>query len=130
MTNKSAPATKSTNRQRGAIPSKRPKSPAKKNNGNKPAVADMLAPETADAAPAAAPPSSQTGAVLAAQSRSAGTIPYNQILNALPHPVIVLAADNGFIYVNTAAEAFLSTSLAMLKRIRLNDIVAFVCPLL
>ena len=130
MTNKSAPATKSTNRQRGANPSKRPKSPAKKNNGNKPAVADMLAPETADAAPAAAPPSSQTGAVLAAQSRSAGTIPYNQILNALPHPVIVLAADNGFIYVNTAAEAFLSTSLAMLKRIRLDDVVAFGCPLL
>ncbi len=130
MTNKSAPATKSTKRQRGASPSKRAKPPAKKNNGNKPAVAGMLAPETADAAPAAAPSSSHTGAVLCAQSRSAGTIPYNQILNALPHPVIVLAADNGFIYVNTAAEAFLSTSLAMLKRVRLDDVVAFGCPLL
>ena len=130
MRDKTTPAAKSSKRQRGGSPSKRAKSPTQKNNGKKPAVAEMSAPETADAAPAAAPSSYQTGPVLCAQSRSAGTIPYNQILNALPHPVIVLAADNGFIYANTAAEAFLSTSLAMLKRIRLDDIVAFGCPLL
>ena len=130
MTEKTTPADKSLKRQRGAIPSKRAKTPAKKPNGKKPAAAEMLVAENADVSPTPAPSSPQMGAVLSAQSRSTGTIPYNQILNALPHPVLVLAADNGFIYANTAAEAFLSTSLAMLKRVRLDDIVAFGCPLL
>jgi two-component system nitrogen regulation sensor histidine kinase GlnL len=48
----------------------------------------------------------------------------------LPHPVIVLGKDNSFVYANATAEAFLSTSLAMLRRVRLDDLVAFGCPLL
>ncbi len=55
---------------------------------------------------------------------------HDQLLNALPHPVLVIGKDNAFVYANAAAESFLSTSLAMLKRIRLDDIVAFGCPLL
>lgn len=55
---------------------------------------------------------------------------HEQLLNALPHPVMVLGPENHFVYANAAAEAFLSTSLPMLKRVRLDDIVAFGCPLL
>ena len=53
---------------------------------------------------------------------------HEQLLNALPHPVMVVGADNKFTYANAAAEAFLSTSLPMLKRIRLDDIVRFRLP--
>lgn len=75
--------------------------------------------------------SANPSAPLPATTRQALRVPpHDQILNALPHPVIVLAADNGFVYANAAAEAFLSTSIAMLKRIRLDDIVPFGCPLL
>ncbi len=73
---------------------------------------------------AAAPPTP------VASGNAATTIPHDQILNALPHPVIVLAEDNGFVYANAAAEAFLSTSVAMLKRVRLDDLIPFSCPLL
>lgn len=55
---------------------------------------------------------------------------HEQLLNALPHPVVVLGSKNAFVYANASAEAFLSTSLAMMRRIRLDDILAFGCPLL
>lgn len=61
---------------------------------------------------------------------SRGPIPHEQLLNALPHPVFVFGPDNAFVYANAAGEAFLQTSVAMLKRARLDDIVAFGCPLL
>ncbi len=57
-------------------------------------------------------------------------IAHEQLLNALPHPVMVLGPKNNFVYVNAAAESFLSTSISMLKRIALDDILAFGCPLL
>ncbi|MDX2259065.1 MAG: ATP-binding protein [Hyphomicrobiaceae bacterium] len=57
-------------------------------------------------------------------------IEHDILLGALPHPILVLGEDDGFIYANAAAEAFLSTSLAMLRRVRLIDVVAFGCPLL
>lgn len=61
---------------------------------------------------------------------SEAILAHDQLLNALPHPVIVVGKDNAIIYANASAEAFLSTSLAMLRRIRLDDVVAFGCPLL
>ncbi len=57
-------------------------------------------------------------------------VEHDLLLAALPHPVIVLADDNRIVYANAAAESFLSAGLSMLKRMRLNDLVVFGCPLL
>lgn len=57
-------------------------------------------------------------------------IEHDVLLSALPHPIVVLAETNRFVYANAAAEFFLGVSSAMLKRQRLEDIVAFGCPLL
>lgn len=121
---------------------------AKKKRAAKTAAPKATAPKTVSKPLAKTPPSKSSGApaprnapanphakvpaplkppVTAATSQP---IQHDQLLNALPHPIIVLAPDNKFIYANAAAEAFLSTSLAMLKRVRLDDIVAFGCPLL
>ena len=40
-----------------------------------------------------------------------------------------LLRDNRVIYANAAAESFLSTSAAMLKRMRFDEVVAFGCPI-
>ncbi len=55
---------------------------------------------------------------------------HDVLLTALPHPILVLADDNHIVYANAAAEAFLSTGIALLKRVRLDDVVVFGCPLL
>ena len=55
---------------------------------------------------------------------------HDLLLAALPHPIIVLAPDNRIVYANAAAEAFLSSGVALLKRARLEEVVAFGCPLL
>jgi len=52
------------------------------------------------------------------------------LLYALPHPILVLGERNSIIFANAAAEAFLSTSIAVLKRLTLDDVLAFGCPLL
>jgi two-component system nitrogen regulation sensor histidine kinase GlnL len=52
------------------------------------------------------------------------------LLAALPHPILVVASDNGIVYANPAAEQFAGASQAVLKRLRLDDIVTFGCPLL
>ncbi len=57
-------------------------------------------------------------------------VEHDMLLAALPHPIIVLSEDNRIVYANASAEAFLSTSLAMLKRQTLDEIIAFGCPLL
>lgn len=57
-------------------------------------------------------------------------VAHDLLLNALPHPILVLAADNGIVYANPAAELFVSASQAVLKRQRLEDVFAFGCPLL
>jgi len=51
-------------------------------------------------------------------------------LNALPHPVILVAADGHITDANVAAENFFEASLAMLRRHQLRDIVPFGSPLL
>ncbi len=54
----------------------------------------------------------------------------DMLLAALPHPILVIAADNKIDFANAAAEAFFSTSASTLKRSSISDIVAFGCPLL
>ena len=52
------------------------------------------------------------------------------VLNALPHPVIVVAADGKIAEANAAAEAFFEVSLPLLRRHLLHDLVPFGSPLL
>jgi two-component system nitrogen regulation sensor histidine kinase GlnL len=57
-------------------------------------------------------------------------VEHDLLLTALPHPILVLGEDNRIVYANSAAEAFLSTGIALLKRVRLDEVVGFGCPLL
>ena len=57
-------------------------------------------------------------------------VEHDILLASLPHPILVLAEENRVVYANAAAEGFLSTSVAMLKRSRLDELLAFGCPLL
>ena len=57
-------------------------------------------------------------------------VEHDLLLAALPHPVIVLAGDDRIVYANAAGESFLSAGLSMLKRVRLDELVAVGCPLL
>jgi two-component system nitrogen regulation sensor histidine kinase GlnL len=56
-------------------------------------------------------------------------VAHDLLLAALPHPILVLAEDERVIYANTAAEVFFEASQALLKRQRLDELVAFGCPL-
>lgn len=57
-------------------------------------------------------------------------VEYDMLLAALPHPILVIGDDNQIVYGNAAAEVFLSTSAPMMTRMRLDDVIAFGCPLL
>ncbi len=52
------------------------------------------------------------------------------VLDALPHPVIMVAADGKIANANAAAEAFFEASLPLLRRHALRDLVPFGSPLL
>src|SRR3954449_1028188 len=52
------------------------------------------------------------------------------MLDALPHPVIMVAADGKIANANAAAESFFDASLPLLRRHRLGDLVPFGSPLL
>src|SRR6187399_190120 len=52
------------------------------------------------------------------------------VLDALPHPVIMVSADGRVSNANAAAEAFFEASLPMLRRHSLGDLVPFGSPLL
>src|ERR1700752_254133 len=56
--------------------------------------------------------------------------PAEAVLNALPHPVIVVAADGKVVDANAAAEAFFEVSLPLLRRHLLGELVPFGSPLL
>src|SRR5690348_677105 len=56
--------------------------------------------------------------------------PPEAVLNALPHPVIVVGADGKVIDANAAAEAFFEVSLPLIRRQALRDLVPFGSPLL
>jgi two-component system nitrogen regulation sensor histidine kinase GlnL len=52
------------------------------------------------------------------------------VLNALPHPVIIVSADGHVVDANAAAEDFFEVSLSLLRRYRLRELVPFGSPLL
>jgi two-component system, NtrC family, nitrogen regulation sensor histidine kinase GlnL len=52
------------------------------------------------------------------------------VLNALPHPIILVSADGRITDANAAAEAFFEASVSMLRRHLLRDVVPFGSPLL
>src|SRR5215213_5593012 len=52
------------------------------------------------------------------------------VLNALPHPVIMVSADGKIADANVAAEAFFEVSVSLLRRHLLRDLVPFGSPLL
>ena len=56
--------------------------------------------------------------------------PADAVLNALPHPVIVVASDGKVADANAAAEAFFEVSVPLLRRHLLHDLVPFGSPLL
>ncbi len=56
--------------------------------------------------------------------------PAEAVLNALPHPVIVVAPDGKVVDANAAAESFFEVSLPLLRRQALRDLVPFGSPLL
>lgn len=53
-----------------------------------------------------------------------------QALNVLPMPVLVIGEGHGVLYANTAAEDFFQASAVLLKRQKLDDLVAFGSPVL
>jgi two-component system, NtrC family, nitrogen regulation sensor histidine kinase GlnL len=56
--------------------------------------------------------------------------PADVVLNALPHPVIVVSSDGKVTDANAAAEAFFEVSVSLLRRHLLRDLVPFGSPLL
>src|ERR1044072_3535603 len=52
------------------------------------------------------------------------------VLNALPHPVLMVAPDGKIAEANVAAEAFFEVSMLLLRRHQLRDLVPFGSPLL
>ena len=50
------------------------------------------------------------------------------VLNALPHPVIVVSSDGKITDGNAAAEAFFEVSVSLLRRHLLRDLVPFGSP--
>jgi two-component system nitrogen regulation sensor histidine kinase GlnL len=61
---------------------------------------------------------------------SLSTTSADAVLNALPHPVIVVAPDGKLTDANVAAEAFFEVSAPLLRRNLLRDLVPFGSPLL
>ena len=76
---------------------------------------------------AAAKPSS----LKAASAETAGIpVMAEAVVNALPHPVFTLAADDRLVDANVAAEAFFEAGQAVLARHRLQEFIPFGSPLL
>lgn len=53
-----------------------------------------------------------------------------QALHVLPMPVVVVGEGHGVLYANSAAEDFFQSSAVVLKRQRLDDLIAFGSPVL
>jgi two-component system, NtrC family, nitrogen regulation sensor histidine kinase GlnL len=64
---------------------------------------------------------------IAAQHAFDGAAP--AVLNALPHPVVMVADDGHIAGANQAAESFFQVSASVLARHRLDHFVPFSCPL-
>jgi two-component system nitrogen regulation sensor histidine kinase GlnL len=66
----------------------------------------------------------------AAQLCSFTTDAADTVLNALPHPILMVAPDGKIAEANVAAEAFFEVSMLLLRRHQLRDLVPFGSPLL
>ncbi len=73
--------------------------------------------------------SSSVAPMTAAEHLAAGSAA-DAVLNALPHPVIVVSPEGKITDANVAAEAFFEASLSLLRRHVLRDLVPFGSPLL
>ena len=73
--------------------------------------------------------SEPTPAVLPPLPLARRHIEHDVLLGALPHPIMVIGEDDRFVYANTATEIFFEMSHARLKRMRLDEVVAFGSPL-
>ncbi|MDX2154896.1 MAG: ATP-binding protein [Hyphomicrobiaceae bacterium] len=76
---------------------------------------------------ASPPPATASAAI---QHSARRHVAHDLLLAALPHPILVLAEDERIIYANQAAEVFFESSQALLKRQRLEEVLAFGCPLI
>ena len=54
----------------------------------------------------------------------------DQVINALPLPVLTVGGDGSILHANMAAETFLDLSLRVMQRQRLTDIVPFGSPIM
>lgn len=54
----------------------------------------------------------------------------SRVLNALPHPIVLVERDDSIAEANIAAETFLQTSVSMLRRSSIGQFVPFGSPLL
>ena len=72
------------------------------------------------------PDKPMTAAALAA-SQHVGS---EALLAALPHPIMVIAANDTILFANAAAESFFTMSVSALKRSKVTEVFAFGCPLL
>src|SRR6266498_4144102 len=61
---------------------------------------------------------------------SVGNEAADTVLNALPHPILMVAPDGKIAEANVAAEAFFEVSMLLLRRHQLRDLVPFGSPLL
>ena len=56
--------------------------------------------------------------------------PGDAMLNALPHPVLMISSDGKIADANVAAEQFFEASIPLLRRHMIRDLVPFGSPLL
>lgn len=56
--------------------------------------------------------------------------PIEAVVNALPHPIIVVAPNGRIVRVNSAAEGFFAASAPVLRRHQIRELVPFGSPLL
>jgi len=61
---------------------------------------------------------------------SLGADTADTVLNALPHPILMIAPDGKIAEANVAAEVFFEVSMLLLRRYQLRDLVPFGSPLL
>jgi two-component system, NtrC family, nitrogen regulation sensor histidine kinase GlnL len=61
---------------------------------------------------------------------SLGADTADTVLNALPHPILMIAPDGKVAEANVAAEVFFEVSMLLLRRYQLRDLVPFGSPLL
>jgi len=64
------------------------------------------------------------------KAQPSAVIPGDALLDALPHPLLVIGEGLAITYANTAAEDFFQMSAGVLCRSALPDVVAFGCPLI